>query len=52
MEKTPEEKILKQLQEWLNSSTAYLSTRSDYAKGYKDGIEQAKQIVNDIINYR
>lgn len=40
------------LEDWLNSSTAYLSTRTDYAKGYKAGIEQAKQIVSDLINNR
>ena len=28
----------------------YLATRTDYAKGYKDGIEQAKVIVESIIN--
>lgn len=41
---------IKALQEWLDASTAYLSTRTEYARGYKDGIERAKEIVNEIIN--
>lgn len=36
--------------EWLGNDTSYLSTRTDYARGYKDGIERAKEIVENIIN--
>lgn len=42
--------ILKEIIRWLGNDTSYLSTRTDYAKGYKDGIERAKEIVEEIIN--
>lgn len=45
-----ESEILQEIIEWLGNSTSYLSTRTDYARGYKDGIEQAKMIVESIIN--
>lgn len=40
---------LKALLNWVGASHAYLSTRTDYARGYREGIEQAKNIVKDII---
>ena len=46
-----EKEILQEIIKWLGSNTNYLSTRTDYAKGYKDGIEQAKVIVESIINW-
>lgn len=45
-----EKEILQEIIEWLGNSTSYLSTRTDYSRGYKDGIEQAKMIVESIIN--
>lgn len=45
-----EKEILQEIIEWLHNDTSYLSTMTDYAKGYKDGIEQAKVIVESIIN--
>ena len=45
-----EKEILQEIIEWLNNGTAYLFTKTDYARGYKDGIEQAKVIVESIIN--
>lgn len=45
-----EKEILQEIVEWLGNGTGYLSTRTDYARGYKDGIEQAKMIVGSIIN--
>ncbi len=44
-----EQEILQEIIEWLGNDTSYLSTRTDYAKGYKDGIERAKEIVESII---
>lgn len=44
-----EQEILQEIIEWLGNDTSYLSTRTDYAKGYKDGIERAKEIVENII---
>lgn len=44
-----EKEILKEIIEWLNNDTSYLSTRTDYAKGYKNGIIRAKEIVESII---
>lgn len=45
-----EKEILQEIIEWLGNDTSYLSTRTDYARGYKDGIGQAKMIVGSIIN--
>lgn len=45
-----EKEILQEIIEWLGNDTSYLSTRTDYAKGYKDGIERAKAIIEEIIN--
>lgn len=45
-----ETEILQEIIEWLGNDTSYLSTRTDYAKGYKSGIECAKEIVESIIN--
>lgn len=44
-----EQEILQEIIEWLGNDTSYLSTRTDYAKGYKDGIGRAKEIVETII---
>lgn len=44
-----EKEILQEIIEWLGNDTSYLSTRTDYAKGYKDGIERAKEIVETIV---
>lgn len=44
-----EKEILKAIIEWLHNDTSYLSTRTDYAKGYKKGIICAKEIVESII---
>lgn len=45
-----EKEILQEIIEWLGNDTSYLSTRTDYAKGYKSGIECAKEIVESIVN--
>lgn len=45
-----EQEILQDIIKWLGNDTSYLSTKTDYARGYKDGIEQAKMIVESIIN--
>ena len=39
-----------QLREWAEDYPAYLSSRTDYAKGYKDGIVRAKQMVLEMLN--
>lgn len=45
-----EKEILQEIIGWLGNDTRYLSTRTDYARGYKDGIDRAKEIVDSIIN--
>lgn len=45
-----EKEILQDIIEWLGNSTSHLSTRTDYGRGYKDGIEIAKEIIESIIN--
>lgn len=46
---TPQE-IINEISEWANSSHAYLSSCHDYARGYKDGITQAKNIILEILS--
>ena len=43
------EETLQKIKNWAEGSHAYLSSRTDYARGYKDGISQAKDIILDII---
>lgn len=43
------EEIIKSLQEWAGNSHAYLSESTEYARGYKAGITQAKEIVLSIL---
>lgn len=45
-----EKEILQEIIEWLGNDTSYLSTRTDYAKGYKQDIKMSKEIVENIIN--
>lgn len=45
----PEEKI-KKLQKWVDNYPSWLSERADYARGYKAGILQAMNLVQEIIN--
>jgi hypothetical protein len=45
-----EKEILQEIIEWLGNDTSYLSTRTDYGRGYKNGIERAKAIVEEIIS--
>lgn len=45
-----ETEILQEIIEWLGNDTSYLSTRTNYARGYKDGIERAKEIVEGVIS--
>lgn len=45
-----EKDILKQIEDFCQSSSAFLSTRSEYAKGYKDGIVRTKEIILEILN--
>ena len=45
-----EKEILQEIIEWLGNDTSYLSTRTDYARGYKSGIAQAKVIVEKTNN--
>ena len=44
-----EKDLLKKIEQWAKESHAYLSSRTPYAKGYKDGITQAKEIILNII---
>lgn len=45
-----EKETLQEIIKWLGNDTSYLSTRTDYARGYKDGVERAKAIIEEIIN--
>jgi hypothetical protein len=41
---------LEEIRQWVNGSHAHLSQAPGYARGYKDGIGQAKEIVCGILN--
>lgn len=43
------EETLQKIKDWAEGSHAYLSNRTDYARGYKDGISRAKDMILDII---
>ena len=45
-----EQMALEEIRRWANGSHAYLSQAPGYARGYKDGIGQAKEIVCGILN--
>ncbi len=40
---------LEEIRQWANGSHAHISQAPGYARGYKDGIGQAKEIVCDIL---
>lgn len=46
---TMDKEILRKIDEWANSYPLYLSTSTDYARGYRNGIERAKGIVLEIM---
>jgi len=43
------EEVLQEIMEWVESSHAFLSTRTDYGRGYKDGITRAKEIIEELM---
>ncbi|QCD40612.1 hypothetical protein E7745_14365 [Duncaniella sp. C9] len=44
-----ERMALEEIRQWANGSHAHLSQAPGYARGYRDGIGQAKEIVCDIL---
>ncbi len=44
-----EKEIINDIISWLDSSTGYLSTKTPYGKGYRNGILMAKDIIREII---
>ncbi len=42
--------MIKELQAWVNNYPSWLSERTDYARGYKNGIIQAMNIVKGILD--
>ncbi|MCM1142620.1 MAG: hypothetical protein NC453_28955 [Muribaculum sp.] len=46
---TPESLSLVKIQEYLYQSTAYLSTSTDYARGYKSGVRHVKENIAAIL---
>lgn len=44
-----EQMALEEIRQWANGSHAHLSQAPGYARGYKDGIGQAKEIVCNIL---
>lgn len=46
---TMDREMLRRIEEWATHPSSYLSTRTDYARGYRDGIERAKEIVLEIM---
>lgn len=50
MEKKQYEKIFSELKEYINSDMSYLSERSEYARGFKNGVRTVRDIIDGIIN--
>lgn len=50
MEKKQYEKIFSELKEYVNSDMSYLSERSEYARGFKNGVRTVRDIIDGIIN--
>lgn len=46
----PSDERMKRLREWLDRYPVWLAESTEYARGYKAGILQAMEIVNEIIN--
>ncbi len=44
-----EHMALEEIRQWANGSHAHLSQAPGYARGYKEGIGQAKEIICDIL---
>lgn len=44
-----ENEAIQKIQGWLNSSIDYLSSRTDYARGFKEGCRITRQIISDIL---
>lgn len=44
------EKIFSELKEYVDSDMSYLSEKTEYARGFKNGIKVAKDIIDGIIN--
>lgn len=42
--------ILNKIKEWAENNTSYLSRRTDCARGYAEGIQQAQDMVLSLIN--
>ena len=43
------DKTLEEIRKWANSSHSYLSRRTDYARGYAEGLDVAKEIILEIL---
>lgn len=43
-------KLVEKLTKWAHDYPSYLSTRTDYGRGYKEGVLVCKDIVKEILN--
>jgi len=50
MTQQTESATLKRIREWAESSSAYLSNREGYPRGYREGIMKAKSIVLELLD--
>lgn len=50
MEKEQYEKIFSELKDYINSDISYLSERSEYSRGFKNGVRVVREIIDGIIN--
>lgn len=47
--KTVNDKIVEEISKWANSSLSHLSSRTEYAKGYREAFYVSQNIVRDIL---
>lgn len=50
MEKEQYEKIFSELKEYVDSDMSYLSERTEYSRGFKNGVRTVRDIIDGIIN--
>lgn len=50
MEKEQYEKIFSELKEYVDSDMSYLSEKTEYARGFKNGVKTVRDIIDGIIN--
>lgn len=49
--KTKEQQFIEAIRDYANRSHAYLESRTDYGRGYRDGVTQCKTSIIELLEY-